>query len=245
MLSGQKSVAELEARAPVMPDLDTEPAVLQRTEILTVAYEIAASSAQDVLPPGLHPTIPPLVTWVVWRCPASDWGPFSIAQTRIECRSGARPRAYAVGAVVDTEDAANALGSRWGFPCRTGGVSLERSYDRIAATVTLDGATILRAEAVDPVPLRPSDVQWIANMHLAHTARGARLVQVDPTYDVSRAERAHPELITFDAEAWGDENVAPVYAVAASFALATITLPHIRYLCAPDQLAFFATEVVG
>ena len=244
MLSGQKSVAELEARAPVMPDLDTEACVLEGAEILTVTYEIAAEHAQDVLPPGLHPTIPPLVTFVFWCCPNGELGPFSMAQTRIECRSGARPRAYLVSAVVDDPRAADALGSRWGFACRLGEVRLQRSYDRLFADVSVDGRKVLAIEAVDPVPLRPSDVQWIANMNLAQTLRALRLVQVDPDYDVTRAERTRPILKAFDAKRWGDEQIVPVYPVAAASVLATITLPRIRFLCAPDQLAFFATEVL-
>jgi hypothetical protein len=228
-----------------MPNLDTKPAVLDSVEVLTLTFEIAADSAQDVLPPGLHPTIPPLVTWMVWRCAESDWGPFAMAQTRVECRSGARPRAYLVGAVVDGALAGDELAARWGFACRTGDVSLERSYDRISAEVTLDGRVIFAADAVDPVPLGPTDVQWMANMNLAQTPRGLRLVQVDPDYDVTRAERARPILTTFDAAAWGEERITPVYPVAASFTVATVTLPRIRYLSAPDQLAFFATEVVG
>jgi hypothetical protein len=244
MLSGTKTVAALEADAPVMPDFDTEEAVLEDVSILVVLHEFAADAIVDVLPPGLHPTIPPLITWMVWQVGASPLGPFSIAQTRIECRSGARPRAMLVSAVVDSSDVAGELASRWGFTTRVGMIEVARSYDRKAATVTLDGRTILEVEAIDPVPLRPADVQWISNMHVAQTPRGLRLVQVDPSYNVTRAERARPVVHAFDATAWGEPGIVPTSPVAASICSATITLPRIRFLCAPDKLAFMGTEVI-
>jgi hypothetical protein len=244
MLSGTKTLASLEAGAPFMPDLDTDVAVLEDVSVLVVLHEFAADGMVDVLPPGLHPTIPPLVTWMVWQVGSSEFGPFSMAQTRIECRSGARPRAMLVAAVVDAADVAGELSSRWGFTTHDGDIDVRRSYDRVSATVTLAGATVLDLEAVDPVPLRASDVQWISNMHVAHTPRGLRLVQVDPSYDVTRAERARPVLHRFDGAAWGEPGIVPTSPVAASISSATITLPRIRFLCAPDQLAFMGTEVI-
>jgi hypothetical protein len=49
---------------------------------------------------------------------------------------------------------------------------------------------------------------------------------------------------SFDAGAWGDPRVQPVYPVSASLAVADVTLPRIRFLCRPDVLAFEGTEVV-
>jgi hypothetical protein len=245
MLSGTKSVESLATGAPTMAGFDAEPALLEDVQILEVLHEISSSSLTDVLPSGLHPTIPPLVTWMTWSVGDSPFGAFSMAQTRIECRSGARPRAFLVSAVVDSDSIASTLSSQWGFATKTGTIDLHRSYDRVAATVSVDGRVALDLEAIDPVPLRPGDVQWISNMHLANTPRGLRLVQVDPKYDVTRAERARPIVKTFDAAAWGEPLIEPTYAVAAAFATATVTLPKVRFLCAPDQPAFFGTEVIG
>ena len=245
MLSGTKSVAALESSAPVMPDFDTEPAVLEDVEIFKVLHEFRADAITGVLPAGLHPTIPPLVTWMVWQVPDGPLGRFTLVQTRVECRSGARPRAFLVSAVVDSADAAQTLGSRWGFNTRVGSVDVERSYDRIRAVVSLDGRVVLDVDAIDPVPLRPGDVQWISNMHFAQTPRGPRLVQVDPSYEVTRAERCRPTVRSFDAGAWGEPAIVPTHPVAATISTTTITLPKIRFLCAPDQPAFFGTEVVG
>jgi hypothetical protein len=217
-----------------MPSLDVEPLTLESVEILTVTYEIRAAVNEAVLPPGLHPTIPPIVTFVVWRTTG-----FSLAQVRIGCRSGMRPRAFLVSAVLDGV-AAPPLAERWGFAIRPGAVELTRSYDRIR--VRVDGGNLLDVDMVDPSPLRPGDIQWIANMNLAQTPRGLRLVQVDPDYAVTRAERGRPRLHHFDASAWGEPLLEPVHPVVATFAVADVTLPRLRFVCRPDVLAFFGTE---
>jgi hypothetical protein len=246
MYTGTKPVDELAARAPTMASLDAEPVTLEHVEILTVVYEAAAHSNEAMLPPGLHPTMPPVLTWTVWQCADSPWGSFAMAQTRIECRSGMRPRGFLVSAIVDSDTAAAALTAGWGYACRPGLVTVDRSYDRADVQVRdADGALVLEIEVVDPVTLRPGDIQWIANMHLAHTPMGLRLIQVDPDVEVHRAERARPHVVSFDAAAWGEPLLEPLYPVAASLARASATLPKLRYVCAPDQLAFFSTEVIG
>ena len=79
-------------------------------------------------------------------------------------------------------------------------------------------------------------------MHLARTPRGVRLVQVDPTFVVQRAERGRPHLSAFDAAAWGDARIVPAHPVSASIAIAEVTLPKLRYLCRPEVWAFDGTE---
>ena len=253
MYTGTKPVDELADRAPTMPALDTEPLTLQHVELLTVTYELTASMKEAVLPPGLHPTNPPILTWQFLGCSDGPLGPFRLAQTRIECRSGARPRAFLVSAVIDSDQAGSALSARWGYACRAGEVTMRRFYDRVVASVAVDdpadgGAgdrqTILDLQVDDPVTLRSSDIQWIANMNLAHTPRGLRLVQVDPDITVHRAERFRPQIHRFDADAWGEPLLEPSYAVAATLAIADVTFPRLRYVCAPDQFAFLATEVI-
>ena len=244
MFTGTKPVAQLEGAAAVMDSLDTDPARLEDVEVLTVTYETTAAAKERVLPAGLHPPNPPIVTIQVIACRHGPLGPFRMAQTRIGCRSGARPRAFLVSAVVDGEEAAHALSSRWGYFCRLGAVSMERFYDRVRTSAALAGREILDVEAVDPVALRASDIQWIANMNLAHTPRGLRLVQVDAEFEVKRAERMRPAMHAFDAAAWGEPLLEPSYPVTATLAVADMTLPRLRYVCAPDQLAFFSTEVL-
>src|SRR5262245_50826414 len=100
MLIGTADIERLAIHAPVMDSLRTEPLVLERVEILQVTYEIAAVVRESLLPPALHPTNPPLVTWLFYACASSPWGAFVMAQARIECRSGVRPRAFLLAAVI-------------------------------------------------------------------------------------------------------------------------------------------------
>jgi Acetoacetate decarboxylase (ADC) len=244
VLFGTADVDALAARAPVMERLDTEPLVLPGTWVLQVTYEMAAAAREALLPPALHPTDPPLLSWTLLRCTSGPLGAFAIAQLRVECRSGLRPRGFLVASVIDSVDAGRALTARWGYGSRAGDVRLARQYDAVGGTVRLDGRTILDVALRDPDPLGPHDIQYTASMHLAHTPRGVRLVQVDPTFAVERAERGRPHLVAFDAAAWGDVRIVPMHPVSASIAVADVTLPRLRYLCRPDVWAFDGTETL-
>jgi len=244
MLIGTANIDDLAARAPVIESFDGEPVVCEQAEVLQAAYEIATAQREAMLPPALHPTDPPIVTWLFYRCPVSPWGSYAMAQTRIECRSGLRLRGFLVSAVVDNPSAAAALGARWGFPTQPGRIELQRRYDATRAAVVAHGRTILDVIIADPDPLSAADVQYVANVNLAHTPRGLRLVQVEPRCQIQRVERGRPRVLAFDGAAWGDARVQPVYPVAATLAVADITIPRVRFVCRPDVLAFDGTEAV-
>jgi hypothetical protein len=244
MLIGSADPQALAERAATLERFNTEPLELHAVETLQLGFEAASVGIEALLPPALHPTLPPVVTWLVQRVPSSPWGEFRIAQCRIECRSGLRPRGFLRGGVIDHAEAGAQLASRWGYALRFAEIELERAYDRIRAAVSLAGRTILDAELRDPTPLRNEDAFYVANMNLARTPRGLRLVQVDPDFEVERAERGRPVLHHFEAAPWNAEGVRPTHPVAASFSLAAVTLPALRYVCRPDVLAFEGSERV-
>lgn len=232
-------------RAVEMKRLDSRPEPLENVTVLQVLCEIDSSSACEVLPPALHPTIPPLVNWQAWSVPESPWGAFTLAMTRIECRSGVRPRGLLTGGYIDNTDAASALAERWGYGLQLADVVvLERRYDEVRCDVELVGESILEIGLRDPVPLGMSDVQYVAALHAARTERGLRLVQCDPRHEPERAERGAPIIDHFDASLWGEERLLPAYPVSASVATGRVTLPELRYVCRPDELAFTGTEPV-
>ena len=241
-LLGVRDVGTEIESAPEMPSFDAEPTTIEQVEILQAMFEIDSPPMLELLPAALHPTIPPTVTWLVWRAAGGPLGPFTMAQTRIGARSGARPRGYLLAAVIDNPDAAAVLAEQWGYHCVPGEVQLRRFHDRIEGWATLGGRTILEVSLVDGEAISGSDIQYTANMHLARTPRGVRLVQVDPEYVFHRAERGRPQLASFDPSAWGDARIEPVWPVAASFAIADVTLPKLRYLCDPDVPAMQGTE---
>jgi hypothetical protein len=245
MLFGTADLDTLAARAPVIDAFAVEAVVLEQACVLQVVCEIDAAVREAVLPPGLHPTNPPLVTILVYQCPTSPFGPFAMAQLRVECRSGVRARAFQVGGVIDVPAAGAALAGRYGYMLAPGTVGLRRQYDAVDLRVTTaDGRLALAVAARDPDPLAPTDVQYIANMNLARTPRGLRLVQVEPSYQIQRAERGRPYIEAFDGAAWGDARIRPTCPVSASITVADVTLPPVRFVCRPDVLAFEGTESV-
>jgi hypothetical protein len=250
-LSGTRDVAPLLAGAPLLEGLGTEPCELRRAEILQFMFEIDSSALLTPLPKALHPTLPSTVTFLVWRCPEGPGGPFTLAQVRIGCRAGVRPRGFPTASYCDCgaePAAAEPLRRRWGFECRPGSVRLRHLHDRVVATVQRDGSEILHVELVDPQPISGADIQYTANMNLARVPRDGgevpRLVQVDPEYTIHRAERGRPSIVSFDAAAWEAEGVRPVYPVAATFAVCDITLPRLRYIMDPELPAMQGTETV-
>ena len=66
------------------------PDVLPSTDLGIRKGFMILEGMEAMLPPALHPTLPPIVSWLVYRAISSPWGPFTLAQTRIGCRSGAR-----------------------------------------------------------------------------------------------------------------------------------------------------------
>jgi len=244
MLSGTASIDLLAARVPTMASVAAPPLELATADVLQAMYETETATRQSLLPPGLHPTDPPIVNWLFYRCATSPWGAFAMAQTRIECRSGVRLRAFLVAAVVDNAAAAQALQCDWGFTVRAGEVSLQRYYDTTHVRVVVDGCTGLELSIADPEPLAASDVQYVPNMNLARTPNGLRLVQVEPRYQITRAERGRPLVRIFDGSIWGVPELRPIHPVSASLVAADVTVPSIRFLCRPDLWAFEGTEKV-
>ncbi len=242
MLQGTGSVAEFEKGAPTMESLDTEALTFANAEVMQVLCEIYSDDVCDLLPPALHPTLPPVVCWSVYRFPETEWGEVRLAQTRIECRSGLRPRALLVSAVTDNPAAGRALQTRFGFRVRNGVVGIRRSYDEIRAEVEIDGELVLDVGLRDPGRLEPSVVQFVSSVHPATTPRGFRLVQVDLTHTLERAERGDPSVEEFEAEAWGDDRIQPAYPISAIFGMGEVTLPKLRYVCRPEVMAFEGTE---
>ncbi|HEY4670031.1 MAG TPA: hypothetical protein VIH05_09680, partial [Tepidiformaceae bacterium] len=79
-LVGSRDISQLASESPVMPGLDTEPLELPGAQLLQLLYEIDDSGMTSLLPPALHPTIPPTVLITVTNVPESPWGSFALAE---------------------------------------------------------------------------------------------------------------------------------------------------------------------
>jgi len=245
MLTGSADPGVLAAGAATMKRFDVEPLRLEGVETLQVFCETRRADAEAFLPPALHPTLPPALTWTAQRVSESPWGPFSMAHCRIECRSGLRQRGFLRGGFIDNPEAGAGLSEGWGYALSPGQVDLQAGYHETRLRVEASGAEVLDLSLEDPAVLRPQDTHFVASMNLAHTPNGLRLVQVEAEFEVERAERGRPQLRAFDAEGWHCPGLEPTHPVAALLARGAVTLPALRFVCRPDVLAFAGSEKVA
>jgi hypothetical protein len=246
MLTGTADVDALAADAPTVSAFATEALVCPGADVLQVVWELwtEGDAREGVLPPGLHPVTPPTLTWSWLRAPESMAGPFTLAQTRVLCRSGVRGRGFHVAGFIDNPDAARLLTSQWGFRLTRADVFLERRYDGTHGRVRQGGDVVLDCGLTLPQPISGADLQYTDTMHLAHTPLGLRLVQVECDYAFGPAERGRPTLASFAADRWGQPRLRPSYSISASSALADVSLMPVRFVCRPDVSAFVGTERV-
>ena len=244
MLVGNDDLAALGRRAPKLAGFEGETVTLSGVELLQLTYELGGRPPESFFPPALTPTLPVLAVLSLWRVAEGPLGPFSLAQLRLSCRSGVRPRQLLVASFAEGDSARAVLNERFAFGARPAKVRLERFYDRVDGSVTADGAPVLELEALNPLPLATSDLQFFSSMHPADTPKGLRLVQVDADVNATRAERATPAVTRFVPEAFGVPGGSLAYPVAAFVALGDVTLPKVRFLCRPDVPAFTGTERV-
>ena len=108
-------------------------------DILQVLYEIRVADREALVPPALNPTIPPVISFLVYRAKDSAFGPFSLAQLRLTARAGVRPRAYLISARCDNPQLAEVLAGSFGYRVTPGAISLQRFHDRIDCSVRQDG----------------------------------------------------------------------------------------------------------
>ncbi len=226
----------------------TEEWKLKGAEILELHLEIDDDPADALIPRTMHPAIPAYTIINVMHAPDSPVGPFSIGEVRIAGRTGVRPRGFVLRSFCDSEAARKELAARWGFPVAPADVSVSVRHDRVVGKVAVNGKTVLHAELIDRDAISGNDIQYIASMHLARNRDDQKLVlvQVDPEYTFSKAERGRPSVVTLDNDAFGaDGHLRLMNPIMASFAVADVTLPKIRYICNPELPALQGTTKVA
>ena len=244
MLQGTADVDEVAANAPYVATPATEPLSIPKAELLQVAWEVTAADRDAVFPPALHPVNPPIVTFSFLRARECTLGPFTLAETRLLCRSGIRTRGYHVGAFVDNDEVATVLSTGWGYRVAVADVTMSHRYDGATGRVAVDGVVALLAGHVSPRSLSPSDLQYTSTMHPARLDRGLRLLQVERDHQFVRAERGDPFVDAFDAAAWGEPRLRLSHPVSASTAVADVAIKPVRFVCRADVWAFDGTEPV-
>lgn len=244
-LSGTLDLTARLADAPVMDSAGADPWEIEGVELLNLSFEIDDRHMVGVLPPALHPVIPPTAYFTVARYPDSPAGAFTLAQVRVGCRAAALPRGFLLRAYADTQPACDALRARWGYDCRLADLRLRAFHDRIVGAVSVGGREIMRASLLNPEPISGGDVQYVANMNLAKLEGAPTLIQVDPEYRFHRADRGRPHLETFDRAAWAAGDVHPVYPITATSVLCDTGFPKIRYVIDPTKPAIAGTRKIN
>lgn len=219
-LVGTRPVADF-ASGPLVTAPATERWELPGAGILQLMYEIDSACMTSLLPPALHPTIPPTLVFTVTNVPESPVGSFVLAEVKVGSRSGARPRGLLVRGYCNSAAAIDALASRWGYPLARADCTFAKRYDRIEGAVDIDGRPILELTLLNPDPISGNDV---------------------PDYAFRSADRGKPQLGAFDPGAWGLAGASPSFPVSASYCVAGISLPEIRYLADPAKDPLTAVE---
>jgi hypothetical protein len=236
--SGTQDVQAAAARAPLLKGFDTDVWELPGAEILHLSFEVVEGPALELIPPALHPSIPPYVMLYVARYPQSPVGPFALAQVRLVGRAGVRPRGYLLGACTDSEKAAAELRARWGFTIDLATISIDPRHDRIIGRVQRAGQPILEMELQAPEQISGADITYPDGLNLTRaTPDGTEkpvLIQIDPEYVFHNAQRGRPHLISFQADAWGGAGrLRCTNPITATFTRCDTDLPKLRFALDP------------
>ena len=229
----------------VDPSAHAEAITSSHVEVLNVAIEVDDRLVAPLLPAPLRLTLPPMVTFAIWRFHDSSLGAFTLAQTRVTTRLRVRSRGLVLGSYFQgAPAAAEQLRAHWGFACLPGNIRLVRHHDEIRGTVETGGTVALELVGRAPHAIGPGDIREMSALNpiRALTSEGeqARLLQVDTEFRVEAASRSiQLELQAFNGSTWNTPDITQEYGVRALHYHCELRLPPPRYLfdpvLAPEQ----------
>lgn len=245
MLTGTADIEALAAGAAVITAYQPDAVTLEDVCCLQVTAEMDNRAREAVLPPSLHPTVPPALSIQAWDVGGSPWGPFMMVVSRVYCRSGVRARGFTVSTFVSTDEAAKGLSRVYGFPAVQAGISFRHGYDGADLHLQISSESAMVISAIDPEPMGQDDVQYTSTLNLAQTPNGLRLVQVEADHYPDRVDRLSAGMPVFNGGLVGNPLLVPRRIVSASMTSGKVELPALRFVCRPDELAFTGTEPVN
>ncbi len=246
-LFGQLDPADHVARAPTITKLlsDAESFSVDDVDVLAFTYEIDIQRGFRVTPKALHPSIPSYCQLVLRKHRDGPFGPFTVAELRVNARAGTHYLAYCVGAFTDSDDALRFFRDRYGVPMQRAEVTLESRYYGVVGRVVHGADVVLDALLEKPHYISGNDVLYTPNLNLARIGNETKLVHQEMEYVIGKAQRGATKLKTFDAAAFGDERVVLRQPLPATFVQAKITYTGVRYLIDPQRPAMVGTETVA
>jgi hypothetical protein len=241
---GALDLRGLERDPVVVKEIGREPWTVEGAEALSFVYEIDGSSALDLIPRALHPAIPPYASLLLRRHPTSPAGAFALAEARIMTRAGIHFGGYVLGAFADTGDAVRLLRERYGCPARLAEIRVLRRHYGIEGTVSVDGRPVFVGRLEEPEGISGNDVLCTPSFYLARVDGRLRLVQFEPEYSFTHAERGRGRVLLFDAAAFGEPRLQLTNPLPATFTRADLRIREVRYLMDPSRPAIEGTEAL-
>lgn len=245
--TGTLDVEAAVARAPAVSGVDTPSWELPDAELVQVNWEVG-HEALALVPPALHPSIPPYASFFAARYPVSPVGPFVLAQARLVVRAGIRPRGLCLGAVCDSAAAVDALRQHWGFPVQRGAVTYSSRHDHVRVNASLDGGDVLELSVGNAETITGNDLNTFDNLHLVRLgdAPEGALLQIDPEYTIHQAERGRPSVRLPDPLALGLRGLLSLQAPIVGFTFRADTdLVRPRFRIDPTRPAIEGTTKIA
>jgi hypothetical protein len=235
------------SRAPEIDGFAAQPMLMKGAMVMNLASEIASLAGDPLVPAAMNPSIPPYVHCTISDFPETPFGPVKVAELRVVARAAYRPRAFVLRSFIDNPAAERELARRWGYPAAAGRIDLRQRHDRVETMVYAGARLILHGELRQREIVAGVDLQFISSMHLVRNRADGKtvLMQVDPEYAVTQAERGASNIILVDSAAWHTgAHLVLTNPMTATLAFCDVTLPRIRYVCDPLRPAYEATTRV-
>lgn len=177
----------------------SDEVTFENVDVFYSLFEVSMAEALELLPRGLHPSIPAVIGVTFWHAKQSPIGEFTLAFAALACRTGIKPRHLVLQAYASNDAAANFFGQRYGFNCQIAEVFFQENYDRFYGRVSLDGLTVLESETNEALPLVGAGVaiKYSPPLNAAKVGSENQLVQFEAGYDFKRAARGKPKLKHF------------------------------------------------
>lgn len=196
------------------PDTKQET-TFENVDVFYSLFEMNMSQALNLIPPGLHPSVPAVMGVTFWHTKNSPLGEFTLAFNAIACRTGIKPRHLVLSAYTDSEQAAQFFGERYGFHCDIADVFFQENYDRFYGRVTLNNEIVLESETTQASPLVGAGVavKYSPPLNLAQIGAEKSLIQYEAGYDFKRAARGKPKLLKNTSAAQATTPISGTHAL--------------------------------
>ena len=79
------------ARADHFDSSSSKSVRVENVDVFYSLFEVSMDEALQIIPSGLHPSIPAVMGVTFWRAKDSELGPFTIGFAALACRTGIKP----------------------------------------------------------------------------------------------------------------------------------------------------------